>query len=152
MRKLYPRESSRFDTEIMHFTLSALSSETARFSMCLRIIHAQTKHEKSCVRTCSQSDEYILLGPCVGDAPPHHRLIPSTHPPVRGPKFSYWHIAWSLRSHSVIQAPNLLPPQSPQMDSPLPEGSKPQQEKPTVVQIDPKWCAKLISLLQPGNC
>jgi len=30
------------------------------------------------------------------------------------------------------------------MDSPLPEGTKLQQQEPTVVQIDPKWYAKSI--------
>ena len=33
------------------------------------------------------------------------------------------------------------------MDSPLSEGTKPRQEKPTAVQIDPKWCAKSLVIV-----
>ena len=46
---------------------------------------------------------------------------------------------------SSSNAKLLTPPQSPQMDSLSPEGTKPQQQEPAVVQIDPKWYAKPIS-------
>ena len=38
------------------------------------------------------------------------------------------------------------------MDSPLPEGTKPQQGEPTVIQIDPKWYAKSNMPWQSDNC
>jgi len=90
---------SRFDTEILHFF--DLIFGDGRLSMCPRMIHAQTGHEKSCVRTCSQSAGYILPGPRVSrdreDAPPRHRLIPSKTPTCSGSQLSLV-TARSLRS------------------------------------------------------
>ena len=55
---------------------------------------------------------------------PAYRLSPSTNPPVRGPSFLNWHIAWLLHSHAplryashLIKLCDYTPPQKPTLGS-----------------------------------
>ena len=98
---------------------------------------------------CSLQGECILFEPLTVSR--NEGAFPEREKSCKERYTACWthHIAVGDFSQSSTKP--LTPHHNHQMDSPLSKGTKLQQEEPTIVQIDPKWCAKLILSLQLEN-